>query len=97
MRIFLIRTPYQLTSLTRFPAVNALLVHSLTEEQGFVLCGNSLADVDVVNAIAEPDADVSNTTQGAMDNCGNFFRGTALNAFDANLPASLIFNDFAVA
>jgi hypothetical protein len=59
-------TPNQLTLFTRPPAVNALLIHSLADYQRIFLQVNTLANIDVVDAFAQPDADVAVTTQAAV-------------------------------
>jgi hypothetical protein len=90
-------TPYQLTLFPGRPAVNALLIHQLADGQSVLLGADALADVHIVDTIGEPDADVAFATHSLMEQDGDLFRRMALNALDADLPAGLIFNDFAVA
>ena len=90
-------TPNQMTLLTRPPAVNALLVHSLTDYQRIFLQVNTLANIDVVDAFAQPDADITVAAQAAMQQRADFFGSFAGNSGDADLPASFIFYNFAVA
>ena len=90
-------TRNQLSLLTRPPAVNALLIHSLADYQRVFLQVNALANIDVVDAFTQPDADIVVATQAAMQQRADFFGGFAGNSSDADLPASFIFYNFAVA
>ena len=89
----LLVAPYQLTAT---PAIDALLVHQLTHSQCIVLGGDTLADVDVVDAFAQPDADVTLATKQAMDYCADLFWSGAGDALQADLPASAVFHDFTI-
>ena len=90
-------TPYQLTLFPGRPTINALLVHQLADLQSILLGGDALTDVHIINTIGEPDADIAFATHSLMEQDGDLFRRMALNALDADLPAGLILNDFAVA
>lgn len=90
-------TPNQLTLFSRLPSVDALLIHQFADCQRILFGLDSFADVDIVDAFAEPDADVALAAHIAVQDAGNFFSGLDFNASDADLPASLIFYDFAVA
>ena len=94
---FLLLAPYQLASLAGPPSVNALLVHNLADFQRILLCGDPLADVDVVDALTEPNADVAFAAHFAVQNAGNFFSGFGFDAGDADLPAGSVFYNFTIA
>lgn len=89
--------PYELASLAGSPSVNTLLVHDLADFQGILLCGDSLADVNIVDAFAEPDADVAGSADSMVENFADFFGGLDFDAGDADLPAGSVFYDFAIA
>ena len=55
--------PDQLTLLPRTPAVNALLIHQLAHCYGVLLGGDAFTNVDVVDAFAQPNTDVTLATQ----------------------------------
>lgn len=93
---FYLFAPYELASLARFPSVDALLVHNPADFQGVPLCSDPLADVDVVDAFAEPDADVAFATHFTVQDAGNFLSGLDFDAGDADLPASLVFYDLTI-
>ena len=86
-----------MASLAGPPSVNALLVHNLANLYGVLLCSNTLADVDVVDALTEPDADVAFATHLAVQDEGNFFGGFGFDTGNANLPASLVFYNLTIA
>jgi hypothetical protein len=90
-------TPNQLTLLARPPAVNTLLIHSLTDYQSVFLQVNTLANIDIVDAFAQPDADIAVATQAAMQQRADFLGSFAGNSGNTDLPASFIFHNFAVA
>ena len=89
--------PYELASLAGSPSVNALLVHNLANLHGVLLCGDPLANVDVVDALTEPNADVSFAAHFAMQDAGNFFGGFGFDAGDADLPAGSVFYNLTIA
>ena len=95
--VFFLLAPYKLSSLAGSPSVNALLVHDLADFQGVLLCGDPLADVDIVDAFAEPDADVAGSADSMMKNFADFFGGLYFEAGDADLPAGSVFYDFTIA
>ena len=94
---FLLLAPYELASLAGPPSVNALLVHNLANLHGILFGGDPLADVDVVNSLTEPDAEVAFAAHLAVQDAGNFFGGFGFDAGDADLPASFVFYDFTIA
>jgi hypothetical protein len=73
------------------------LIHQLADLQSILLSGDSLADVDVVDAIAVPDTDVALATQVTVQNLADLFRSAAFDTLDADLPTGFVLNDFAVA
>jgi len=93
----LFRTPYQLPLFPRCPAVNALLVHYPANRQGVLLGGDTLTNVHIVDPVAEPDANITGTTQAPMENNADLFRGLTFYAGDADLPTGFILYNFAVA
>ena len=86
----------QLTVLARTPAVNTLLIHCFTNSQSGCLGGDALANVNVIDAIGEPDADVALSADGAVDDFACLFGSLTFQTVEADLPASLVFNDFSV-
>ena len=90
-------TPYELASLAGPPSINALLVHDLADLHNILLCGDPLADVDVVDALTEPDADVAFATHFAVQDERNFFGSLNFDAGDADLPASFVFYNLTIA
>jgi hypothetical protein len=90
-------TPNQLTILSGSPSVNTLLIHNLADFQSILLGGDSLAYIDVVDAFAVPDADVASSADYMVEDFADLFGSLYFDAHDADLPASLVFHDFAVA
>jgi len=86
-----------LTVLSRSPSVDALLIHDFADLQSVLLGGDSLAYIDVVNAFAVPDADVASSADSMVEDFADLFGGLYFDTHDADLPASLVFHDFAVA
>ena len=73
------------------------MVHDLADFQGVLLCGDSLADVDIVDAFAEPDADVAGSADSMVENFADLFGGLDFDAGDADLPAGSVVDNFAIA
>jgi hypothetical protein len=94
---FLSLAPDQLTVLSGSPSVDALLIHDFANFQSILLGGDSLAYVDVVDAFAVPDADVASSADSMVEDFADLFGSLYFDAHDADLPASLVFHDFAVA
>ena len=94
---FLLLAPYQLASLAGSPSVNALLVHNLANLHGILFGSDPLADIDVVDAFTEPDADVAFAAHFTVQYAGNFFGSFGFDAGDADLPAGFVFYDFTIA
>ena len=94
---FLLLAPYQLASFAGPPSVNALLVHNLANLHGILLSGDTLADVDVIDAFTEPDTDVAFAAHLAVQDAGNFFGGFGFDAGDADLPASFVLYNLTIA
>jgi hypothetical protein len=93
---FLLLAPYKLTSLAGSPSVDALLIHNLADLQCVLLGGDSLADIDVVDAFAVPDTNVAGSADAVVEDFADFFSGLYFDAHDANLPAGLVFYDFTI-
>jgi hypothetical protein len=89
--------PYELTLLTSTPTVNTELIGCTCDYQSVFLGGDALADVYIVDAFAEPNAHIALATHRAVQNGGDFFGGSALDTSNADLPSSLVANDFAIA
>lgn len=76
------------------PAEDLLLITQAAQLECVLFCGGVLAVVHIVDAIAQPDAaDLGLCTMQVL---GDLFRGAALDADQADLPASLIFYDLAI-
>ena len=73
------------------------MVHDLADFQSVLLCGDPLADVDIVDAFAKPDSDVAGSADPMMKNFADLFGGLDFDAGDADLPAGSVFYDFAIA
>jgi len=89
--------PYELTTLARTPTVDAELICGTCDRQSVFLGGDTLADVHIVDAFAEPDADIALAAHRAVQDCGDLFGSAALDTSNADLPSGLVTNDFAVA
>ena len=89
--------PDQLARLSGCPAIDSLLIHDFADLQCILLSGDSLADIDIVDATTVPDADVALSADALVEDFADFFGGLALDTHDADLPAGLIFHDFTVA
>ena len=89
--------PDQLTLFSGTPSVDALLVHDFADFQSRFLGLDSLADVDIVDTARVPDADVTLAADAVVQEVAHFFGGLAGDARYADLPASLVFYDLAVA
>ena len=89
--------PDQLTLFSGSPSVDALLVHNLADFQSRFFGLDSLTDIDIVDTARVPDADVALATDAVVEEVADLFGGFAGDARYADLPASLVFHDLAVA
>ena len=79
------------------PRENAYLIAGSSDFEGFALCAYAVALVDVVDAFAQPDADVALATQAAVQQRADFFGRLAGHTGDTDLPAGLVFYNFTIA
>lgn len=89
--------PDQLTLFSGAPSIDALLVHDSADRKGVSLGLDSLADIDIVDAIGVPDTDVAFATHVAMEDSGYFLGGSDFDAGYTNLPASFILDFLTIA
>lgn len=93
--VFILFQVDQLTSFPGAPSENGDLIAHFAQRHGAFFGGDPLGEVHVVDAVLQPDT-AGFGTVSTMENFANLLRGLALDAHQADLPAGLILNDFAV-